>query len=144
MVATGYLTPEQAEVAKQEEIQIREKGIAERFDVIAPHFSLYAASQLEEIVSIVRDELKNLLGIDATPIFHRIYRWQRANPQYDVGHLEHVEEIDAGLPEGLYVTGSPYRGIGLPDCVHQGQQTAARILEDTIQEEPEAVLLTGN
>jgi membrane peptidoglycan carboxypeptidase len=50
MVATGYLTPEQAEEAKREEIRIREKGIAERFDVVAPHFSLFAANQLEEIV----------------------------------------------------------------------------------------------
>jgi membrane peptidoglycan carboxypeptidase len=50
MVETGYLTVEQAEAAKQQEIQIREKGITERFDVIAPHFSLYAASQLEELI----------------------------------------------------------------------------------------------
>jgi membrane peptidoglycan carboxypeptidase len=50
MAATGYLTLEQAEEAKRYEIQIREKGITERFDVIAPHFALYAASQLEELV----------------------------------------------------------------------------------------------
>jgi oxygen-dependent protoporphyrinogen oxidase len=98
----------------------------------------------DEIVSIARDELRNLLGIEASPIFHRIYRWQRANPQYDVGHLKHIEEIDAGLPEGLYVTGSPYRGIGLPDCVHQGQQTATLILAETFREEPEPVLLSGS
>lgn len=84
----------------------------------------------KELVSVVRDELKALLGIEAKPIFHRIYRWNRANPQYDVGHLEQVKEIESALPGGLYVTGSPYRGIGLPDCVHQGQQTAARILSE--------------
>jgi membrane peptidoglycan carboxypeptidase len=50
MVATGYLTQEQADAAKQEEIKIKEKGIKERFDVIAPHFALYAANQLEELV----------------------------------------------------------------------------------------------
>ncbi len=50
MVETGYLTREQAEAAKQEEIRVKERGLAERFDVIAPHFSLYAANQLEELV----------------------------------------------------------------------------------------------
>jgi oxygen-dependent protoporphyrinogen oxidase len=91
----------------------------------------------KELVSVVRDELKVLLGIEAKPIFHRIYRWNRANPQYDVGHLEQVEEIESALPGGLYVTGSPYRGIGLPDCVHQGQQTAARILSEIAIKAPE-------
>jgi oxygen-dependent protoporphyrinogen oxidase len=91
----------------------------------------------EELVAIVRDELRALLGIEAKPIFHRIYRWHRANPQYDVGHLQLIEQIEAALPGGLYVTGSPYRGIGLPDCVHQGQQTAARILSEIIQKQPE-------
>jgi oxygen-dependent protoporphyrinogen oxidase len=38
-----------------------------------------------------------------------------------------VEAIEMALPAGLYVTGSPYRGIGIPDCVHQGRQTAERI-----------------
>jgi oxygen-dependent protoporphyrinogen oxidase len=96
-----------------------------------------------ELTSVVRGELKTLLGIEAEPIFHRIYRWHRANPQYDVGHLDHVEEIEAALPEGLYVTGSPYRGVGLPDCVHQGQQTATRVLSEITQQEKEPAQITG-
>ncbi|MBN1582901.1 MAG: transglycosylase domain-containing protein [Anaerolineae bacterium] len=50
MASTGFLTQEQAEAAKAREIKIKEKGITERFDVIAPHFSLYAANQLEDLV----------------------------------------------------------------------------------------------
>lgn len=76
----------------------------------------------------VRAELKAMLGITAEPLFDRIYRWWQANPQYDVDHLKRVDVIEAALPEGLYVTGSPYRGVGLPDCVHQGQQTAGKLL----------------
>jgi oxygen-dependent protoporphyrinogen oxidase len=82
----------------------------------------------EAIEAIVRRELKALLGIEATPLFQRLYRWQRANPQYDVGHLDRVAAIEAALPAGLFVTGSPYRGVGLPDCVHQARQTAARLV----------------
>ena len=82
----------------------------------------------EELCSIVRQELDALLGIDAQPLFHRIYRWMQANPQYDVGHLDHVDAIEAALPANLFVTGSAYRGVGIPDCVHQAQLTAARIV----------------
>lgn len=78
----------------------------------------------EDILAIARRELHSLLGIDATPLFHRLFRWHNATPQYDIGHLKRVDAIEAALPAGIYVTGSPYRGIGIPDCVHQAQQTA--------------------
>lgn len=81
----------------------------------------------ERLLTMVLSELKDVLDIDVRPLFQRIYRWHKANPQYDIGHLERVEAIEAALPAGLYLTGSPYRGIGIPDCVHQGQQTAERI-----------------
>jgi oxygen-dependent protoporphyrinogen oxidase len=92
------------------------------------------------LVSIVLSELEALLGIDAQPLFYRIFRWRRANPQYDVGHLDRVQAIEAGLPERIYVTGSPYRGIGLPDCVHQGQETAARLVSELSEETDNEVL----
>jgi oxygen-dependent protoporphyrinogen oxidase len=81
----------------------------------------------EDLFAIARRELHALLGIDAPPVFHRIFRWHNATPQYDVGHLSRVEAIEAALPPGVYVTGSPYRGIGIPDCVHQAQQTADQL-----------------
>lgn len=83
----------------------------------------------EEVVARVLAELRKMLEIDAEPLFHRIYRWHRANPQYDVGHLERVATIEAALPSQVYVTGSPYRGIGIPDCVHQAQETVAELVE---------------
>lgn len=85
-----------------------------------------------ELVSILRSELQDLLGITAEPVFHRIYRWFNANPQYDVGHLQRVEAIENALPAGIYVTGSPYRGIGIPDCVHQAQQTVEMIVQEAL------------
>jgi oxygen-dependent protoporphyrinogen oxidase len=80
------------------------------------------------LFEVVRDELETLMGVRAEPLFHRIYRWPRSNPQYDVGHLDRVAAIDATLAPGLYVTGSPYRGVGLPDCAKQANETAERVL----------------
>jgi len=80
-----------------------------------------------EILALGRSELFALMGIHAEPVLHRIYRWRNANPQYDVDHLQRVNAIEAALPMGITVTGSAYRGIGIPDCVHQAQETAQRV-----------------
>lgn len=83
----------------------------------------------ESLVAVVREELRDILGITATPTVARVFRWQRGNPQYDVGHLEHVDQMEALCPPGVFLTGSAYRGVGLPDCVKQGQATAQRAIE---------------
>lgn len=80
-----------------------------------------------DLLAAVRLELQEIMGITVAPLFHRIYRWHRANPQYDVGHLQRVEAVENALPPNLYVTGSPYRGIGIPDCVRQAQETAVAL-----------------
>jgi oxygen-dependent protoporphyrinogen oxidase len=82
----------------------------------------------DALLAIVRDQLREFMGIEAAPLFHRIYRWDRSNAQYDVGHLERIAALEAALPPGLHLTGSPYRGVGLPDCIKQGQETAGKII----------------
>jgi oxygen-dependent protoporphyrinogen oxidase len=82
----------------------------------------------DTLLASVRAQLLEFMGIEAPPLFHRIYRWDRSNAQYDVGHLDRVAALETELPPGLYVTGSPYRGVGLPDCIRQAQETACRII----------------
>lgn len=89
----------------------------------------------EQLLAAVKRELNQILGIEAAPLFHRIYRWFRANPQYDLGHLDRVEQIEAGLPAGVYVTGSAYRGVGMPDCVYQSQQVAHKVFTEISERE---------
>lgn len=83
----------------------------------------------ETLLPIVQKELAQIMGVTAVPVFHRIYRWQQSNPQYDVGHLPRVAAIEASLPPGIFITGSPYRGVGVPDCVRQARETAVKALE---------------
>ncbi len=83
--------------------------------------------------TMVADQLRNLLGITKDPLFTRVFRWREANPQYDVGHLDHIDALEAALPSGIHVTGSAYRGIGVPDCVRQGQETAMQVAERVIK-----------
>lgn len=93
-----------------------------------PNSSATMALDDAGLVAVVRDELQSLMGIHAAPLFQRIRRWQDAYPEYAVGHLERVARIEALLPTGVLLAGSSYRGIGVPDCIHQGQQAAEAAL----------------
>jgi oxygen-dependent protoporphyrinogen oxidase len=90
-----------------------------------------ASMQLDdgELLKVVQEQLRSIMGVAEEPLFHRIYRWDKANAQYDVEHLRRVEALERALPLGVWVTGSPYRGVGLPDCVRQGQMTAEGVIE---------------
>jgi protoporphyrinogen/coproporphyrinogen III oxidase len=70
--------------------------------------------------------LTRLLGIRGEPVLARVYRWERGNAQHEVGHLARMAAIDRALTRhpGLYVTGSGFRGVGIPDCVADGRATA--------------------
>jgi oxygen-dependent protoporphyrinogen oxidase len=73
--------------------------------------------------------LRPLLGISGAPLLSRVYRWDRANAQHEVGHLDRLARIEAALVEtpGLHLTGSGYRGVGIPDCVADGRATAKKV-----------------
>jgi len=93
----------------------------------------------EDLLALVLEELARSMDIQAQPTHHEIYRWPRGNAQYDVGHLDRVAEIEAQAETtmpGLYLTGSAFRGVGLPDCIHQGEQTATRVIEYLQQSAP--------
>jgi oxygen-dependent protoporphyrinogen oxidase len=81
----------------------------------------------EDLVALSMAALQPLLGIRGEPLFARIYRWERANAQHEVGHLARMATIDRALTKtpGLFVTGSGYRGVGIPDCIADARKTAA-------------------
>jgi protoporphyrinogen/coproporphyrinogen III oxidase len=79
------------------------------------------------LIDTTRHELGALLGISAEPLFVRVYRFTKQSPQYEVGHLERVAQIEQRLVAipGVFVTGSGFRAIGIPDCVADARATAA-------------------
>lgn len=87
------------------------------------------ALQDDELIQIVREELQTIMKISAVPQVTRVFRWPSANPQYEVGHLDKVAYMENLCPTGLYLTGSAYRGVGIPDCIQQGQQTAEKLVQ---------------
>ncbi len=84
----------------------------------------------ESMLNMVLSELKDIIGITAKPVMHKIYRWVKGMPQYTIGHLERIKNIEdrqAANP-GIYIVGGSYRGVGVPDCINVGTQAAEQAL----------------
>jgi oxygen-dependent protoporphyrinogen oxidase len=84
-----------------------------------------------ELIDAAREALTGTLAISGDPIFSRVFRWTRQSPQYEVGHLARVASIEYRLSSipGMFVTGSGFRAIGIPDCIADARDTAARAAE---------------
>lgn len=84
------------------------------------------------LLQIAQEELKLTLGITAEPTLARVFIWERAMPQYELGHPARLKEIDTALERmpGLALAGNGYRGIGIPDCIHSGEIAAQKILSN--------------
>ena len=81
-----------------------------------------------ELIETVHDALAKALDIQGGPVVTRLFRFPRQSPQYEVGHLKRVASIDQRLASvpGLFLAGSGFRAIGIPDCIADGRETAAR------------------
>ena len=84
----------------------------------------------QQILQIVRDELRGIIALNAEPLFTRVYKWRSAMAQYSVGHLDRLARIKSlcdKLP-GLALAGNGFNGIGVPDCVRSGTEAASKVL----------------
>jgi len=91
-----------------------------------------------DLLAKVRADLAALCGIQSEPVYAEVNRWWKAMPQYTVGHLDRLSQLDAAVSRypGLALTGAAYRGVGIPDCIRDGALTASRILKDLTGERP--------
>src|SRR5699024_11814852 len=53
-------------------------------------------------------------------------------PQYTVGHRERLREtnaeMNASLP-GVYLAGSSYTGVAVPDCIKQAEEAVESVID---------------
>lgn len=84
----------------------------------------------DKLLDMVLTELKDIIGLAARPVMTKIYRWDNGMPQYTIGHLERVANIDARVTAnpGFYVVGGSYKGVGVGDCMNAGAQASGKAL----------------
>ncbi|HEV2711046.1 MAG TPA: protoporphyrinogen oxidase [Edaphobacter sp.] len=84
----------------------------------------------DEAASVARLELAHILGPLPEPQVTVVRRWPKSLPQYAIGHLERMKELDerVGKLNGLSLLGNGYRGVGLPDLIRDARAAARQIV----------------
>ena len=84
-----------------------------------------------EIILLLRQELRDILGLETSPLFSYISRWPSAMAQYNVGHEDRIMRIASLIQKfpRLYLAGNAYCGIGLSDCIRSGKGAAEKVLD---------------
>jgi len=85
-----------------------------------------------DITSIVLNDLKNIITIKDDPLFTVVTRYIQQMPQYTVGHRERIEHVRKQMHKqlpGIFIAGSSYEGVGVPDCIAQGEEVVANVIE---------------
>jgi oxygen-dependent protoporphyrinogen oxidase len=87
----------------------------------------------DRIAATLISELRGPLSLRGEPTFRLVRRWPRAIPQYEVGHgrfVDRAREIEQALP-GLHLGGNFLGGVSVPNCIQNGTELAARMVEET-------------
>jgi len=94
--------------------------------------SALAMENENKLISLVMDELRDIMGIDAQPDFAKVYTHNKGIPQYSLGHEKRLETIDRIVSKfkNFYITGNAYRGIGVNDCIENSYKLAERIVKE--------------
>ncbi len=92
---------------------------------------IVAAKSDDEIAALALAELQKILGPLPTPAFQIVRRWPNSLPQYGVGHLDRVAEIDTLVRQqpNLWLLGNAYRGVGIPDLIRDARAAARQLLD---------------
>ncbi len=84
----------------------------------------------DELIKLALEEIRPLLALTAEPQAAWLKRWPKAMPQYEVGHLALVEDIEMAMEKhaGLHLAGNGFRGVGIPDCIESANKACQKIL----------------
>ncbi len=85
----------------------------------------------EELTRLALGELQKAIGTRGEPLHVEVQRWREKMPQYHVGHVQLVDDIERRVDQhpGLALAGNGYRGVGIPYCVRSGDLAAKRVAE---------------
>lgn len=85
----------------------------------------------EHIECLLWEDLNTYLGLKSVPLLSLITRYPRSMPQYHVGHESLVKNIRSRLQihNGIFLAGSAYDGVGIPDNIRSGEEAAKQTLE---------------
>ena len=91
-----------------------------------PEIASYSPEQISAIAS---SELSSVLGITGAPVTQHLWRWQRALPQYNIGHqaiVSALRDLSRRTP-GIFLAGNYLAGPSIGACVEFANEIACNV-----------------
>jgi len=95
-----------------------------------------AALSGDELRGAVPKDIARIFGVSAQPKHCQIFRHSETAPQYTVGHLDRVADLEKELPAGVFLAGSAYRAPGIPACIADAKSTARSMHQWLFEKNP--------
>lgn len=97
-----------------------------------PHYERLQGLSEEEMLQEAMSDLQQSIGQLPQPTTYAITQWTDSMPNYHLRHHAVVQSLERKVAQqypGLFLAGCSYYGVGIPDCIANGEATAARVAE---------------
>ncbi len=87
------------------------------------------SKNIETVKETALSEFHEIMGISTAPEYTATKVWEKAIPQYEPGHIEHIryfEEFEKKYP-GIFISGNFREGISIGDCVKASRDTFLKV-----------------
>ena len=98
---------------------------------INPAFSRLKEMTETELLQVSLADLNKSLGISANPVASVVTNWSDCMPIYQLDHSQSVQSLENKLAKrvpGIVISGCSYFGVGIPDCIENGENTARKVI----------------
>ena len=97
-----------------------------------PSYASLETMEKEELLEIALGDIHKSLGISATPVASEVTKWADQMPNYLISHPKSVETLESKMASdypGIILAGCSYYGVGIPDCIQNGIDSARKIIQ---------------
>lgn len=97
-----------------------------------PSFASLQSMEKSELLRLAMSDIRKALGLDLEPAVSEITNWSDSMPNYLITHPQTVEKLEKTLAAaypGVLLAGCSYYGVGIPDCIENGEAVARQIIE---------------
>lgn len=96
-----------------------------------PSFSTLKEMSKQELLQVALADLTKSLGIKAEPVASIVTNWSDCMPNYLITHPQTVKTLESKMDEqypGILLAGCSYYGVGIPDCIENGENVARKVV----------------
>ncbi|ULT54811.1 protoporphyrinogen oxidase [Neobacillus drentensis] len=97
-----------------------------------PSFASLEKMDKKELLEIALDDIYKSLKLHAEPVASVVTKWSDQMPNYLISHPKSVAALESKLAAdypGIILAGCSYYGVGIPDCIQNGFDSAKKIIK---------------